>query len=410
MLKKLFRIIVILIGIIVTAGFSSCRDEEPVVEYITDSEHTLLIYMVGDDSSMSKQVPENMKKILEGIKQSEHPLNVVIYHDNRSYQDDLPVLFQLKKRFNSSKIDTVYLKKWKNDLDSTDPGFMASVAELTFKTFNTPIKGFEYWGHGLSWIPGNKFQIPDSTGTRAMEYVGADNGNQSDIWEMAEALENTGIHFDYMLFDACNMATAEVAYELRHTTDYILAAPTEIMLDGFPYKSMIKALSYIHDEETLLEGLTLAYNAYKEEYNGRDSKHLGSMSLIYTPGIEQLHQACLHFERQAQMGLALWQENPIRYESQVQQYGRKDTYINTLYLFYDVQDWADNLSSLVEGLGDTEIREALEDCVLLHYNTNWFINRELSRCCGLGMSIPQFWGLSKNGKLDVAYKRLQWQL
>lgn len=415
MMQRLFRITVILIGIIVTAGYSSCRDDEPVVEYITDSEHTLLIYMVGDDSSMSKLVPDNMKKILEGIKQSDHPLNVVIYHDNRSYQDDLPVLFQLKKRVNSSKIDTVYLKKWKNDLDSTDPGFMASVAELTFKTFNTPIKGFEYWGHGLSWIPSNKFQIPDSTGTRAMEYIGVDNGNKSDIWEMAEALENTGIHFDYMLFDACNMATAEVAYELRHTTDYILAAPTEIQIEGFPYRTVIQALSTITCEENIVEGLSNAFEAFETRYDGQNCNHSegcngGTLSLIYTPGLEKLRQACLHLESLAPQVLAQWQEMPAQYELNIQHYGRKDN-IGSYYYFYDVQDWADNLASTIDGVDGLEVTEALDGCVLLHYNTKHFWSIDLKQsCCGLGMSIPQFWGLSKKEKLDAAYKRLQWQL
>lgn len=414
MMQRLFRITVILIGIIVTAGFSSCRDDEPVVKYITDSEHTLLIYMVGDEYSMDNQFSDNMKQILMGLKNSTMPLNIVIYQD-RLHGDNLPVLFQLKKNVYDNKVDTIYIKRWKNDLDSTDPGLIASVAGLTFKTFNTPIKGFEYWGHGLSWIPGNKFQIPDSTGTRAMEYIGVDYSNKSDIWEMAEALENTGIHFNYMLFDACNMATAEVAYEFRHTTDYILAAPTEIQIEGFPYSTVIQALSTITCEDNIVEGLTAAFESFKTRYNGQNCNHSkecngGTLSLIYTPGLEELRLACLHLESLAPQVLAQWHEMPAQYELDIQHYGRKGN-VGSYYYFYDVQDWADNLTSTIDGVDGSEVKEALDGCVLLHYNTKHFWSISLKQsCCGLGMSIPQFWGLNKNVKLDAAYKHLQWQL
>lgn len=389
--------------------FTACH-EEKAIEYTTNSEHTLLIYMVGDDGSMSTYVAKNMAQILQGLQEAVTPLNVVIYHDNRTYGDDLPVLFQLKKRDDSHKIDTIYLKKWDKDLDSTDPGHMANVIDITFQKFDTPIKGFEYWGHGLSWIPGNKYVIPDSATTRSMEYIGADNGDKTDIWEMSDALENTGTHFDYMIFDACNMGTAEVAYELRHVTDYILAAPTETQIEGFPYKPVIQALSSICDEKTIIDGLTLAYDAFREEYNGRDSKHTGTLSLIYTSGLERLRQACLHLEQQAADGLALWRENPAEYGIKVQQYGGANSNPGSKYYFYDVQDWADNLSTMIDGVDGSEVADALEDCILLHYNTNWFYNLPLQRCHGLGMSIPEFWGLSKNNKLDAAYRELQWQL
>lgn len=40
---------------------------------------------------------------------------------------------------------------------------------------------------------------------------------------------------DFLIFDACFMSCVEVAYDLRHAAQYIIASPTEIMGDGFPY-------------------------------------------------------------------------------------------------------------------------------------------------------------------------------
>ena len=37
--------------------------------------------------------------------------------------------------------------------------------------------------------------------------------------------------FDFILFDACYMASVECTYELRNKAEYILASPTETMAD-----------------------------------------------------------------------------------------------------------------------------------------------------------------------------------
>jgi len=411
MAAKLFRTILIL-SLLVVAGFSSCHDERDGIKYLNNTEHTLLIYMVGDESGISSQASENTNLIISGIKKSDNPVNVVIYQDVKTGKHSLPALFQLRLRDNRSKVDPVYLKKWDTDLDSTDPELIADVIQLVFERFDTPIKGFEYWGHGLSWIPGNKFVMPDSSGTRAMEFLGIDDGNKTDIWNFCESVENSGIHFNYMMFDACNMATTEVAYELRNISDYMLASATEIQIKGFPYSKMIQALSTIHEEESVINGLTLAYERYMELYNGEDIEHTGTFSLLHLSAMEKLRYACLHLENQANEAIALWKKQPKQYAETVQRYGR--AIAKSAYYFYDVQDWADNLCLLVDGLNSQEVSDALEDCVLEHYNTSYFQDLRLERCCGLGLSIPQFWGIGKTvedkAKLDAAYKELQWQL
>ena len=48
--------------------------------------------------------------------------------------------------------------------------------------------------------------------------------------------------FDFILFDACYMASVECTYELRNKAEYILASPTETMADGWPYEEMMPQL------------------------------------------------------------------------------------------------------------------------------------------------------------------------
>ena len=58
-----------------------------------------------------------------------------------------------------------------------------------------------------------------------------------EINDLASALSK--YHFDFILFDACYMSCAEVAYAFRGCADYIIGSPTEILANGFPYQSIM---------------------------------------------------------------------------------------------------------------------------------------------------------------------------
>ena len=61
----------------------------------------------------------------------------------------------------------------------------------------------------------------------------------------AGALKNlkaNGMGVDLLAFDACNMLTIEVAYELRNVVPYFVGSETTVPFDGLPYDMIIKSL------------------------------------------------------------------------------------------------------------------------------------------------------------------------
>ena len=78
-----------------------------------------------------------------------------------------------------------------------------------------------------------------------------------EIADLAAAL--TG-HFDFIMFDACFMASVEVLYELRDKADYFIASPAEIISDGFPYEAA--APYFWGGEEDLKQVCREYYNYY----------------------------------------------------------------------------------------------------------------------------------------------------
>lgn len=88
--------------------------------------------------------------------------------------------------------------------------------------------GLIFGSHGTSWMKGNAV---------SGRSFGDDAGYNINIPEMADALEEafSGKQLDFILFDACMMATAEVCYEFKDVTDYLIGAVVETHVYGHPY-------------------------------------------------------------------------------------------------------------------------------------------------------------------------------
>ena len=102
--------------------------------------------------------------------------------------------------------------------------------------------GLVLWSHATGWL--NDSGVIDDGSSRSAGgspalisplWFGADGmpAKKMSIASLARALE--GHHFSFIYFDCCHMATVEVAYELRHAADRIVASPTELGVEGMPY-------------------------------------------------------------------------------------------------------------------------------------------------------------------------------
>ncbi len=90
---------------------------------------------------------------------------------------------------------------------------------------------------------------------------------QTDISTLAQSLSNNGLTMEYILFDDCYMSSLEVAYELRHVTNYMIASPTEVMVFGMPYSTMGKyLLSETPDYKAICDSFYRFYSDYQYPY------------------------------------------------------------------------------------------------------------------------------------------------
>lgn len=97
-----------------------------------------------------------------------------------------------------------------------------------------------FWDHGEGTIGG----------------FGRDELNSNaalSLSDMKEALADAGEKFDIVVFDACLMGTAETAYALKDSAEYMIASEDIVPNDGLYYTTWLKSLSVNNSLST--EGL-----------------------------------------------------------------------------------------------------------------------------------------------------------
>lgn len=396
-MKRLLTIFLALFGV---ALLVSCHHSDPIIEEEEPTaDHTLLIYMAADNNGMAKFCDGNINACIQGLREAKQPLNLIIFKDTGAK----PVLFQLKRNAkNKQKVDTLYIKKYTEYVNTSDPAFLAEVVNATFEACPARIKGFEYWSHGGSWVPDgwspSKAQAARPA-QRASQYIGVDNYRYMQLWEFREALEKCP-HLDYILFDACNMATAEVAYELRQHCDYIFASAQEIMGDGFPYATMVASLSDAYKsgvEPTLRTCVDLMQQRYPSN---------GSLSLIKSAEMDPLAQAYAQLLLEHPGQLEILSQNAYSIQSGWQHYGGGDP-TRSIYYYYDLAEVAEYL----EGDVSAQLKSAVpySYCAPSYYSMYDGCNHALTHFTGLAVSVPEFFGLCRgNSYLREGYHQTQW--
>ena len=107
--------------------------------------------------------------------------------------------------------------------------------------------------HGTGWVPASHpYLAPGRAGAQsdywikqgalATRWFGSDDNVRTDISDLAGAIGESCVRFEYLIFDACFLSSVEALYDLKASADYIVASPTEIMGHGFPYDRIVPHL------------------------------------------------------------------------------------------------------------------------------------------------------------------------
>lgn len=337
-----------------------------------EQQKTLLVYMVANND-LSSDASRNLNAMMQGYLPTDNNLLVYLHSTNGN-----PILLRLSKEESGAvSRDTVYHFPQRN---SADPASLTSALKVCRTMYPAEEYGLVLWSHGTGWLPQQYYGKTRS--------FGRDGSNEMDIIEMAKAIP---FKLNYIIFDACLMGGIEVAYELKDSVDYIIASPTEILSEGFPYG---KIMQHIFKSSTQLEAIAREYYNHYNEKNGTNRS--ASVALIKTSELGNVAlKAKEIFNKYGHNGNL---GNNLVDTTAIQKY-----YRGSKHWFYDLG----GLMQQLAGSDAASFNEALEDAVIYKAATPDFIGVTIrpDRFSGLSTYIPS---PSADAELLEYYPKLRW--
>ena len=248
-MKRFGLYIIILYSVLFLAG---CHDdlEIPVqpVQPRGEAERTVIVYMVADHTP-PLPAQQDTTEMVKGKDLIPEDVNFIIFLDNKG---ERPAIYEL-----SAKGGMQLWKQYDQEVSSTDANVMLDALRQIEQYFPARHYGITFWSHATGWTPEHNssrrktFGKDEDSGTTSTGKI------EMEIPQMREALTQLP-KFDYIFFDACFMQCIEVAYELRHVTNYMIGSPAEIPGPGAPYHKIIKALC-TSDVNGIIDGYQSGY-------------------------------------------------------------------------------------------------------------------------------------------------------
>ncbi len=242
-MARLFRIILVLT---IISPFVSCSKEDDN-DSGKVSKRTIILFMPY--SGMQRYFAQNISDWKTAIGEG-------ILHDERvvaciSSSVSKASMIELRYIKGKGVADTLSVYE---DLNFTSQAGIEKILHDVSVVAPAESYAIIIGGHGSGWLP---------AGTSVKKSLGSQTADsQIGIETVSGALENSGLKFDYILFDDCYMSNIESVYEFKDVVDYIIGCPTEIMIYGFPYLNCAQCLVGDVDYEGLCDKFIDFYSDY----------------------------------------------------------------------------------------------------------------------------------------------------
>lgn len=404
------------------------------------SSRVVLVYMAGDNS-LGGYVRDNLDAMRQGMASAPAGSRTIAYVDT---PDGNPRLLEVT----SSGTQTLYT--WPSAHNSASAATVREAIDRMRTLAPADRYGLVLWSHGLAWMPSwatgyltrSKARIgdiwpqtkheemlpvsftsaahPDSvpvsvtaagpasadrpiptasvpTSWPATKWFGQDTGENPagylDVEQLSEAIPS-GV-FDWILFDACFMASAETLYALRDKAERIVCSPAEVIADGFPYAEIMAEL--LRPEPDLRAVCETYYRNYADD--PRPAYRSATVSLVETSQLEALVGAtasvlgaALATDPEALAGMELDRLQPL------------DRYRR--HFLFDMGSVVGELETrgLVPALLAEAWRAQLARTVIYEAHTPTMLGLALDACCGLSMYVPY----ADYADLNEYYRSLGW--
>lgn len=407
------------------------------------ASRVVLVYMAGDNS-LGGYAWDNLDAMRRGMTSVTSGSRTIAYVDTPG---ENPRLVEVT----SSGTQTLYT--WPSPHNSVSAATVREVVSLVRTLAPADRYGLVLWSHGLAWMPSwatgyltrSKARIGDTwpqtkhdgeapetsaffvpaafsasasmpvtatgsasadrpiptasvpTSWPATKWFGQDTGESPagylDTEQLSEAIPS-GV-FDWILFDACFMASAETLYALRDKAERIICSPAEVIADGFPYAEIMAEL--LRPEPDLRAVCETYYRNYADD--PRPAYRSATVSLVETSQLEALAAATASV-----LGAALTTDPEALADMDLSRVQPLDRYRR--HFLFDMGSVVGELET--RGLIPASVADAwhvqLARTVTYEAHTPTMLGLALDACCGLSMYVPY----ADYADLNEYYRSLGW--
>ncbi len=266
------RIFILFLGLVSLAlTFTGCNDEAFDVSSVNKQTVLVMFPWTGSYTSngLYSCLQHNLDSIEYAIKKNKGLNNtrVFVFFSRSAKESEL---FEQTYNTSTYAVDHTPVATYEGHDYTTTDGLASIIGTVKDKA-----EALNYamiiGGHGLGWIRAEDW-IGSSSAAKAKANMAAEQeskyrlfGSTStrdfafDITTLSDAIKANGIKMQYILFDACFMANAETAYELREATNFLVASSYTIMDQGMPYASV---WNYLNTATPNYTSLVSTYTTY----------------------------------------------------------------------------------------------------------------------------------------------------
>ena len=387
----------IIIASLLTLLFCSCERDGmdltlSVGPFGDETRKVMLLYEAGFNS-LGSEIRANIEALKSGYlpeKGRNDDVLLVFSHVTSGWRgystETIPSLVRLYSERGEVRTDT--LKVWPVGTSIANAAMVTEVFNWVREEFPASGYGAVMSSHATGWLPEGYFNDPrryegrprgnSASWSRQMRTFGQEyysKGTMVEEIEIKDLANAIPYKLDYILFDACLMATVEVAWELRNVCDYMAVSPCEIPAAGFNYKTLASHL--LKPEVPDLKAVCQDYFAAYEN----DPTYGATITMLDCSRLDGLASTCRTLFDRYRTGIRTLVGRNVQVYDRLM--GDKDYYI-----FFDVKDV---LREAGASAGDLDLlQDALDEAIVFEAHTPRFINVTLDRCCGLAMYLPSY--------------------
>jgi len=237
---------------------------------------TILVYM-GGDNNLSPETDDKIIQLAKGWS-SDFDGNLLIYQDTPSQSRLIKIT-----GFEDNKAVFDILKDYEKS-NSADPQVFRNAIDDALEGSPAKDYGMIVFSHASGWLPPHVFYgTSENEPVTSLRSIIIDGDSEMDIKDFAEALPAKV--FSFIVFEACNMANIEVAYELKDKAEYIVGSSSPMLSPGFTYV-YAKNLKYLYETEANVEAFAKSYFDLWNSYTG--IQRAATISVVNTSELNNL--------------------------------------------------------------------------------------------------------------------------